>query len=608
MTQSARKLVLGLSSGAWPLMLSLKARKHVDQLALTPIAASKLENPPIDLLIDSASVIIAQFWQEGGKLILVGAMGSVVRLIAPYLESKEQDPAVLVMDLHGNNVIPLIGGHKAGADQLACDIAADFGSHAIFTSDSKNQGRIPLDSFGDSWGWRRSGDRENWKKLMIKQARGENIEFINISGSELWHKSLENSGSLYSFNAQNDLESASVFVGPYKKEMCCWHPPTIWIGIGCERNTSGTLLERSLDTSLSKLGIAKESIAGFASVDRKSDEIELIALVEKNNWPIRFFTSEELSSMKVPNPSETVMKEIGSPSVAEASSLLASGEGGKLLLEKNVSYANKSELGAVTIAIAQAKKPFAPNRGELHLVGSGPGEISYLTNDARFALSRTVVWIGYKLYLDLLEPIRRIDQVRIDSLISLERERCKQALELANQGVKVALISSGDSGIYGMAGLALELLMKQPIQDRPLFQVHPGISAFQMAAAKMGAPLMTDFCSISLSDLLTPWEIIEERIHCAAQGDFVIAFYNPRSQQRNWQLNRALEILKANRGLATPIALARQLGRADEELNLYTLDCFPIEKVDMLSVVVIGNNGSSIKDGFFITPRGYSVD
>ena len=607
MTESAVKLVLGLASASWPLMLRLKERKHVHQLALTPSAASTIENPPIDLLVDSASEIINRFWQKGGNLIIIGAMGAVVRLIAPYLESKGSDPAVLVMDSKSKYIISLIGGHEAGADQLASDIASDLGSEAIFTSDSKTQNRIALDSFGFSWGWRRSGRAEDWKKLMLKQARGESVQLINLSGSKLWQKSIEDSKSLFLSETEKASASSCLFIGSKHKQICGWHPPTIWIGVGCERNTSASLLERALDVSLQKLSIAKEAIAGFATVDRKSDEIELLLLVQKNDWQIRFFTPEELSCIKVPNPSDTVRKEIGSPSVAEASAILASGEGGKLLLEKNIFYSNDDEIGAVTISIAQSQTPFAPNRGELHLIGSGPGDISYLTNDARCALSRSVVWIGYEMYLDLLEPLRRIDQVRINSVISRENDRCKQALELATQGVNVALVSSGESGIYGMAGLALELCMKQPVSHRPTFQIHPGISALQLAAAKAGAPLMNDFCAISLSDLLTPWEKIEERINYAALGDFVIAFYNPRSNQRDWQLNRALQILKKNRLLSTPIVLARQLGRADEEVTLYTLDCFPVEKVDMFSVVVVGNNGSSIQDGCFITPRGYSL-
>ena len=213
--------------------------------------------------------------------------------------------------------------------------------------------------------------------------------------------------------------------------------------------------------------------------------------------------------------------------------------------------------------------------------------------------------VGYGLYLDLLEPLRRPDQARLDGQLTRERDRCLQALELAQQGARVALISSGDSGIYGMAGLALELWLTQPPSDRPQFQVHPGLSALQLAAAKVGAPLMHDFCSVSLSDRLTPWSKIEARLKSAASADFVVALYNPRSQGRDWQLARAIDLLLEHRAPNTPVVLARQLGRAQEEIQLHTLQTLPVKEVDMLTIVLIGNSSSRLQDNHVVTPRGY---
>jgi len=193
----------------------------------------------------------------------------------------------------------------------------------------------------------------------------------------------------------------------------------------------------------------------------------------------------------------------------------------------------------------------------------------------------------------------------VDGNLTFERERCKQSLDLAMQGARVALVSSGDSGIYGMAGLALELWLERPQIDRPAFNIHPGISAVQMAASRVGAPLMNDFCTISLSDHLTPWATIKERLKGASIGDFVIAIYNPRSQDRNWQLKSALEIIREYRSANTPMVLARQLGREDEKLEFYSLDNFPISKIDMLTIILIGNSQSLYNGRWFITPRGY---
>ena len=156
-----------------------------------------------------------------------------------------------------------------------------------------------------------------------------------------------------------------------------------------------------------------------------------------------------------------------------------------------------------------------------------------------------------------------------------------------------------------MAGLALELWLTQPPSDRPQFQVHPGLSALQLAAAKAGAPLMHDFCSVSLSDRLTPWSKIETRLKSAASGDFVVALYNPRSQERDWQLTRALELLLEHRAPSTPVVVARQLGRAQEDIQLHTLQKMPVKEVDMLTIVLIGNSSSRLQDNHVVTPRGY---
>ena len=213
--------------------------------------------------------------------------------------------------------------------------------------------------------------------------------------------------------------------------------------------------------------------------------------------------------------------------------------------------------------------------------------------------------MGYRLYLDLLEPLRQVHQVRLDGQLTREWDRCAQALSLAQQGARVALISSGDSGIYGMAGLALELWLQQPEQDRPSFDVHPGISALQLAAARAGAPLMHDFCTVSLSDRLTPWPVIEQRLRAAASGDFVVALYNPRSKGRDWQLAKARDLLLEHRRGETPVILARQLGRSDETHQLTDLSSLEPEQVDMLTVVLIGNSSSYARADRMVTPRGY---
>jgi len=587
------------------LLQRIKIRQHADLVALTPRASSNLEIKPKDLIVGSAAEIIRRYWKRGGVLIVIGAVGAVMRLIAPLITNKEDDPAVIVLDSLGRNVVPILGGHKAGADSFALQLAEELGGNAVITGDTSTKGTLAIDSFGEAWGWKRSGSNPAWNQLMLHQTGCGTCSLLQQSGSQLWVNSKAAAKSFRVNQKDNFDKKKCLIISSKASDGCCWHPPTLWIGIGCERNTSGSLLRRALKNTLLEVGLAREAIAGLASIDIKSDESSLLSFAQQSDWPIRYFNSKELSNIDVPTPSKIVNSIIGTPSVSEASALLAAGVDAILLTKKHVFQAKDDEIGAVTIAIAEASRPFAPHRGELHLIGSGPGELAYLTPDAKAALARSVVWIGYGRYLDLLEPLRRSDQVRLTGQLTFELDRCKQAIELARQGIRVSLVSSGDSGIYGMAGLALELLLDDLPNIRPSFSIHPGISALQVAAAKVGAPLMNDFCTISLSDRLTPWDTIKERLRGASMGDFVMAIYNPRSKDRDWQLQSAIDIVRQYRSAKTPIVLARQVARVDEKIHFYTLDAFPINKVDMLTIILIGNSQSVVKDRFFLTPRGY---
>ena len=610
---AARRLALGLSSRAWPLLQRLQQSGLTDQLALTPGAAAAIAAPDNMCLVNSAAVLIQQHWQEGGVLMVIGATGAVTRLIAPLLTDKESDPAVLVLDAEGQRVIPLLGGHQAGAEQLSREVAAALGGEAVLSGDSAFSGRLATDAFGHAWGWKRGGTSTNWTQLMKVQARGEAIRLIQTMGCKLWQRSSAAQASqLLGLDAEADransdsaIPTLEISTSMAHAGACTWHPALLWLGIGCERDTSLNLVQRAVSSALEEAGLAENAVAGISSIDRKGDERALQDLAQLHHWPFHLHTATALDGVSVPTPSKVVATEMGTGSVAEASALLSAGDNGQLKLHKRITHANDDERGAVTVAIAQSMKAHAPQRGELHLIGSGPGDLALLTPEARSALERCPAWVGYGLYLDLLEPLRRPDQIRLDGQLTMERDRCQQALSLASQGVRVALVSSGDSGIYGMAGLALELWLDLPEDERPRFAVHPGISALQLAAAKAGAPLMHDFCTVSLSDRLTPWEVIERRLEGAAKGDFVVALYNPRSKGRDWQLQRAKDILLTERPNSTPVVMARQLGRQEEHVSFCQLESLPVETVDMLTVLIIGNSSSRIDGGRMVTPRGY---
>lgn len=241
----------------------------------------------------------------------------------------------------------------------------------------------------------------------------------------------------------------------------------------------------------------------------------------------------------------------------------------------------------------------------LKVVGIGPGAASQLTFQAWDALAWADVVAGYGPYLDLLPAEALQGKQRIASGMTKEIERCEQAIAAALAGKATVVVSSGDAGVYGMAGLVLELVQQQGVAERLEVEVVPGVPALMAAAALLGAPLVHDFAAISLSDLLTPWETIEQRISLAARADFVLGIYNPRSRRRTWQLPRAKELLLQEKSPQTPLGLVRQAYREGQAVRCCTLQNLDPEDVDMLSIVIVGNSSTYIQDECLVTPRGY---
>jgi precorrin-3B C17-methyltransferase len=241
--------------------------------------------------------------------------------------------------------------------------------------------------------------------------------------------------------------------------------------------------------------------------------------------------------------------------------------------------------------------------GKIIVAGIGPGSKDDITPAVLKAVGEADVVVGYKYYFQFVEPFVKDKCECIDTGMKHERERAEQAFQLAEQGKTVVVISSGDAGIYGMTPLIYE--MQRERNSDVVVESLPGISAFQKAASLLGAPVGHDFCVISLSDLMTPWEMIELRIKAAAVGDFVTAVYNPKSNGRYWQLYRLQEIFLQERAANTPVGYVRQAGRAEQEVTLTTLGEFDPEAVDMFTVVLIGNSQSYLWNDKMITPRGY---
>lgn len=238
--------------------------------------------------------------------------------------------------------------------------------------------------------------------------------------------------------------------------------------------------------------------------------------------------------------------------------------------------------------------------GKLYVIGIGPGGLEHMTLKAKQAIEESNIVVGYNKYIDMIKPFVE-DKELFSTGMRGEEARCRKALELSKENNTVALISTGDSGIYGMAGLILQM------QEDESVEIIPGVTASSAAGSVIGAPLMHDNCNISLSDLMTPYDLIKKRVRNAADADMIISLYNPRSKGRPHYLREAIEIIKEYRELNTPVAVVRHALRDGQEYKLFTLENFDEEVVDMFSIVIVGNSQSFIKNGKFITPRGYDV-
>lgn len=244
--------------------------------------------------------------------------------------------------------------------------------------------------------------------------------------------------------------------------------------------------------------------------------------------------------------------------------------------------------------------------GKISIIGIGPGNIADMTARAKNSIAAAEIVAGYKTYIKLIENLLVGKKIVATEMLQ-EVERARTAIELARQNKNVAVISSGDAGVYGMAGLVIEIILELPAEDQPEFEIVAGVSAVNSAAAILGAPLMHDFAVISLSDLLTDWSIIKNRVKCAALGDFVIALYNPKSRRRVRQIKEVQKILLEHKNKNTPVGIVTNAGRADERKIITTLENFTAEEINMFSLVIIGNSKTFVKNNFMITPRGYKI-
>ena len=547
---------------------------------------------------EDAKVLLPQLFRAGTPIVGVCAAGILIRLLAPLLADKQSEPPVLAVSQDGSHVVPLLGGHH-GANRLAREIAAALGGTAALTTASDSRFAFGLDEPPAGWALENPATAKPAMAAVLSGAA------IALDGDAPW---LTEAG--YPLSPQGIVRVTAQVGGP--ADGPTYRPRTLLAGVGCERGADADEVIGLVAATLAEAGLSPLGLAAIATVDLKADEPALHAAVTHFGVPLRLLSVAELDAERhrLPTPSAVVEAEIGTPGVAEAAALKA----GALAVPKRKSRRATCAIGIAPSPLDADSIGRAP--GVLHIVGIGPGDASSRTASSAHALAVSTDWVGYGLYLDLIADLSH-GQAEHRFPLGEEERRVRHALELAATGRSVALVSSGDAQIYAMAALAYELLEAsgpRALSDaarRVGVASHPGISAFQAASAAAGALIGHDFCCISLSDLLTPREVIRERLRTAAEGDFVAALYNPRSGRRLDLLGEARDVFARHRPPDTPVVVARNLGRPDEQVSVTPLAEFDPETVDMLTIVLIGSSTSRAftrGDGRTVafTPRGYA--
>jgi len=559
--------------------------------------AGRVDNA--DAYFENTLEYVRDLFGAGVPVVGACASGILIRAVAPILGDKRDEPPVISVSDDGAVVVPLLGGHR-GANRLARDLADALGGVAAVTTAGDVVLGVALDEPPVGW---RLANPENAKSVMAAMLAGERpvIEGENIWGLE------GGDGPVKLVTSEAPVRTGAAVLG--------YHPQKYVLGLGCARGCAPGEMWDLVESVLIEANIAPGAVAAVASLDLKADEPAMIELAARLDVPFRVFRAEELEAEagRLATPSEVVFKEVGCHGVCEGAALACAGVTGKLVIPKEKS-------GNATCAVVRCEDPVVSpagrDRGKLSVVGIGPGQATWRTPEVSALVAQADELVGYGLYIDLLGPLAA-GKARSDFPLGGEEDRCRYALEQAGKGKKVALVCSGDAGIFAMGALVFELLDRGPdmhgVSDaarRVEVTCSPGVSALQGAAARAGAPLGHDFCAISLSDLLTPREDIIKRLHAAAEGDFVIAFYNPVSKRRRTLLAEARDILLQHRPPETPVMLASSLGRAQEHIRYRRLIDLEVDEVDMLTVVLVGSSHSMLaqlgEGPRMYTPRGYA--
>ena len=546
---------------------------------------------------DDLGVWTGERFADSDALVFIGATGIAVRAIAPHVRDKFSDPAVVSVDEAGQFAVPMLSGHVGGANDLAREVAAAIGARAVVSTATDVNGLFAVDEWA----------RKQGLALVERQIAKEVSACLLDGGTVGFASDIAVEGALPS-GVEEDPHELGIKVGLDTADCPFAHtlhlvPRVVTVGVGCKRGTDAAALEAFVRGALANAHVSPAAVARVASIDVKRDEEAVFALARALGCEPVFYSAEQLAAVEgIFASSDFVRAAVGVDNVCERAAVAGGARliGGKEAHEGMTVALGQDEASVRFDGGADGAAQTADDR-VLLVVGIGPGGGSDLTRRAYEALESCDVIVGYTVYTDLLEK-EFPDKEMLTTPMRREVERCKIALEHAQAGERVAMVCSGDPGVYGMAGLCYELAGEYPSVD---IEVIPGISAAFGGAAVLGAPLMHDFAVISLSDLMTPWEKIAKRLELAAEADFVICLYNPSSKKRADYLQRACDILLRHKPASTVCGTVRNIGREGEESHVLTLGELRNTNVDMFTTVYIGNEQTMQLGGFMVTPRGY---
>ncbi|WP_327040646.1 precorrin-3B C(17)-methyltransferase [Micromonospora ureilytica] len=557
-------------------------RRHADTLAAAWPHARLVEGETVADALRTA-------WALCDAVIAFLATGAVVRIVAPLLDDKRTDPAVVVVDEAARHAVALLGGHAGGANALAEQVADLLDARPVITTATDAVDLPGLDTLG----WPVQGAVAAVSRAILD---GEPVRLVadvdwplpalppNVRAADGDTTEEDTSDGGYRLLVTDR-------VVPPDERTAVLRPPSLVAGVGASRGVPAAEVTELLHRVLAEAGLDPASLRCLATADIKADEAGIRSTADALGVPLVTWPATRLAAVDVPHPSEVVRAAVGTPSVAEAAALL--GPDGRA--DDATLLVGKTATAMATVAVAR----HAP-RGRLAVVGLGPGAADLRTPRAVAELRRAAVVVGLDQYLDQVRDVLRPGTRVLSSGLGAEEARARAAVAEAAAGRAVALIGSGDAGVYAMASPALEYA-----DERIDVVGVPGVTAALAAGALLGAPLGHDHAYLSLSDLHTPWDVIERRVTAAAEGDFVTLFYNPRSRARDWQLGKALGILAAHRPPDTPVGVVRNASRPGERVHLATVATLDPSIVDMYSVVVVGSTDTRLVAGRMVTPRGY---